>query len=63
MEKKYNLELTREELMLISALVQMKSTGFEVPVHKDWYPLLHDLAMKLLIESTKPYLEGAEEKP
>lgn len=55
--KKFNFELDKEELTMISAILLMHSTGFILPIHKDRLPMVHKLAEKFALENIRSFVE------
>lgn len=44
MEKEIEIKLTRQEHMMITAILLMHKTAFIVPIHRDKRPLLNKIA-------------------
>lgn len=58
-QKTYTIELTGEELLVVSAIMLMHSTGFQVPIHKDHYEKIHAVSERLSMMNIGAIIERA----
>ncbi len=63
LEKTYTVELTKDELMVVSAIMLMHSTGFHVPVHKSHYEKIHSAAEKFSMLNIRSMISSIPKSP